>query len=162
MEAVKLRDRLLVFFSTPVLLGMSLGPGGAWSELSAIWPFDGPRGNSALAPSAAAVDDRGHVVWIDNRFRELDAFPANVLSDQPYWADNDVFALPLSSLMRSSAEASRLVPLRLTRDLQYAKRIRARNGERGVYVIWTGRAKVGKNLRSADAPPTFFIAVLPP
>ena len=163
VELAKLRGHLMLVLSTPMLLGTTLGPSGEWSEVSVIKPFEGPEGSKMWSPSAAVRNGEGWLLWIDDRYRQRDsaAGELSVLSDQPYWADNDVFAVPLSSLLSASAGATHREPLRLTTEHQRAEEVRARATDDGVYVVWTGRAKVGKNRRSAGAPPAFFVSVFP-
>lgn len=159
--AVTLKDRLLVAISTPILLGTSMDSDGVWSEMTEIAPFRGAEGNMAWSPTAAAVDSLGQLVWIDDRWRNRDS-NLNPLNDHPDWADNDVLAAPLSGLMRSASVDSRLAPVRLTSDLQFAQQVCARSWNGKIYVIWTGRARVGKGIRSGGSPPCFFMAILAP
>ncbi|HMI31272.1 MAG TPA: hypothetical protein VK527_05995, partial [Candidatus Limnocylindrales bacterium] len=104
-------------------------------------------------------------VWIDTRFTRSDETPDNFLSRNPWtsgdpnWSNNDVLSLPLTTFVgRSSAHNAQ--PVRLTPELAYANRVRVKATSQALYVVWAGRAKVGKKLDTFRELPMLFLVVL--
>ena len=143
--------------------------GGAWS--SSDWvaqPRTDPLSNYQRVSSinAATRADRGQLVWIDSRYQRSDLTLFNPLAwipwvSQPDWENNDVLAAPFSEVIRGSKIAATLEPTRLTNDLSYAEFVRARAMRDRVYVVWSGRSRVGKEIESANRPPEIFYTTLP-
>jgi hypothetical protein len=143
--------------------------GGAWS--SSYWvaqPKDAPLSNYNRVSSinAATHGDKGQLVWIDTRYQRTDQALLNPLASIPWvsdpdWENNDVLAAPFSEVIRDSAIADTLQPMRLTKDLSYAEFVCARAEKDRVYVVWSGRSKVGKDITSANQPPEIFYTTLP-
>jgi hypothetical protein len=143
--------------------------GGAWS--STYWvaqPKDHPLSNYNRVSSinAATRGDKGLLVWIDTRYQRSDRTLLNPLAwipwvSDPGWENNDVLAAPFSEVIRDSGIAATLQPMRLTKDLSYAEFVCARAEKDRVYVVWSGRSKVGKEVTSANQPPEIFYTTLP-
>ncbi len=143
--------------------------GGAWS--SSYWvaqPKTDPLSNYQRVSSinAATRGDKGLLVWIDSRYQRLDHPLLHPLAwipwvSNPGWENNDVLAASFSEAIRDRAIARTLQPMRLTKDLSYAEFVCARAVKDRVYVVWSGRSKVGKSIESANQPPEIFYAVLP-
>jgi len=140
--------------------------GGTWS--SSDWvaqPNTDPLSNYQRVSSinAATRGDRGQLVWIDTRYQRSDRTLLNPLAwipwvSDPGWENNDVLAAPFSKVTRG---ASKLQPARLTQDLSYAEFARARAVKDRVYVVWSGRSRVGKEIESANQSPEIFYTTLP-
>ena len=143
--------------------------GRAWS--SSYWvaqPKTAPLSNYQRVSSinAAIRGDKGKLVWIDSRYQRSDQTPFNPLAwipwvSDPGWENNDLLAAPFSEVIRDRGIARTLQPMRLTKDLSYAEFVRARAERDRVYIVWSGRSKVGKDITSANQPPEIFYAVLP-
>jgi hypothetical protein len=150
--------------------------GGAWS--SSYWvarvkdaPLSGYQRVSSI--NAATRGGKGQLVWIDARYQRTDQTLLNPLASIPWvsdpdWENNDVLAASFSEVMRDSTIVTRdntiaatLQPTRLTNDLSYAEFVRARAMGNRVYVVWSGRSKVGKEITSANQPPEIFYTTLP-
>lgn len=141
----------------------------AWSP--SYWvaqPKTDPLSNYQRVSSinAAIRGDKGQLVWIDSRYQRSDQGLLNPLASIPWvshpdWENNDVLAAPFSEVIRDSAIADTLQPMRLTKDLSYAEFVRARAEKDRVYVVWSGRSKVGKDITSANQPPEIFYTTLP-
>ena len=142
--------------------------GGAWS--SSYWvapamssPFTNYNRVSSI--NAATHGDKGQLVWIDTRYQHTEPVLLNPLAWLPWagdpgWGNNDVLVAPYSEVIRDSAVAKALRPMRLTKNLSYAEFVRARAEKDRVYVVWSGRSKVGKEITSANQPPEIFYAIL--
>lgn len=140
--------------------------GGAWS--SSDWvaqPKTDPLSNYERVSSinAATRGDKGQLVWIGTRYQRSDQTLLNPLAwipwvSDPGWENNDVLAAPFSKVTRG---ADKLRPARLTQDLSYAEFVRARAGKARVYVVWSGRSRVGKRIDSANQSPEIFYTTLP-
>jgi hypothetical protein len=143
--------------------------GGAWS--SSDWvaqPKTAPLSNYQRVSSinAATRGDEGQLVWIDTRYQRTDQTLLNPLTwipwvSNPGWENNDVLAAPFSKVTRGPSISDRLQPTRLTQDLSYAEFVRARAGRARVYVVWSGRSRVGKEIESANRSPEIFYTTLP-
>ena len=143
--------------------------GGAWCSI--YWvaqPKDNPLSNYNRVSSinAATRGDKGQLVWIDTRYQRSDQALLNPLASIPWvsdpdWENNDVLAAPFSEVIRDSAIAKTLQPMRLTKNLSYAEFVCARAEKDRVYVVWSGRSKVGKDITSANQPPEIFYTTLP-
>lgn len=72
-----------------------------------------------------------------------------------------MLAAPFSKVTRSASISDKLEPTRLTKDLSYAEFVRARAGKARVYVVWSGRSRVGKEIESANQSPEIFYTTLP-
>jgi len=136
-----------------------------WSDPSVLVgarTWVGAARNSSVA--IASEGDRGAVFWVDERYQRTDASPLNPLGlhwlADPDWENNDVLTIPLS-VLRDRALAKKPNPVRLTRDLSYAERIRALALHGRCYALWTGRGKVGRELDSYGKPPTIFLISMP-
>jgi hypothetical protein len=170
MEVARLGGRLLVFFTSQVIYATASRPDGSWAPCTAVAPEERSAtwsGCAMASPTAAVADEAGLLVWIDTRYRHTDRTLANPLggvpwSDNPDWADNAVLALPLAEALSPAAGTLSRGIVRLTGDLAYARVVRARAGAKSIYVVWAGRAKVGKNLDSYGVPPCLFTVSFPP
>ena len=143
--------------------------GGAWS--SSYWvaqvkdhPLSGYQRVSSI--NAATRGGKGQLVWIDARYQRTDRTLLNPLASIPWvsdpdWENNDVLAASFSEVIRDSNIGATLQPTRLTNDLSYAEFVRARAMRDRVYVVWSGRSKVGKEITSANQPPEIFYTTLP-
>jgi len=143
--------------------------GGAWSSSYGVAKAkDAPfcNYNRVTSINAATHGDKGQLVWIDTRYQRAESPLLNPLAwlpwvGEPGWGNNDVLAVPFSEVIRGSAVARTLQPMRLTKDLSYAEFVRARAEKDRVYVVWSGRSKVGKDITSANQPPEIFYTILP-
>jgi hypothetical protein len=143
--------------------------GRAWSSsYSVAQPNTDPLSNYQRVSSinAATRGDKGQLAWIDSRYQRSDKTLLNPLTwipwvSDPGWENNDVLAAPLSEVIRDRAIARTLQPMRLTKDLSYAEFVRARAEKDRLYVVWSGRNKVGKEITSANQPPEIFYTTLP-
>jgi len=127
-------------------------------------PLSGYQRVSSI--NAATRGGKGQLVWIDARYQRSDQTLFNPLAwipwvSQPDWENNDVLAASFSEVIRDRKIATTLEPTRLTKDLSYAEFVRARAMRDRVYVVWSGRSKVGKEITSANQTPEIFYAVLP-
>ncbi len=142
--------------------------GGAWS--SSDWvaqvkdhPLSGYQRVGSI--NAATRGGKGQLVWIDARYQRSDRTLFNPLAwipwvSQPDWENNDVLAASFSEV-RDRKIATTLEPTRLTKDLSYAEFVRARAVRDRVYVVWSGRNRVGKEIESANQSPEIFYTTLP-
>jgi len=143
--------------------------GGAWSSSYGVAKAkDAPfcSDNRVTSINAATHGDKGELVWIDTRYQRTEQALLNPLAWLPWvgdpgWENNDVLAAPFSEVLRDSAIAETLQPMRLTKDLSYAEFVCARAEKDRVYVVWSGRSKVGKEITSANQPPEIFYTTLP-
>jgi hypothetical protein len=150
--------------------------GGAWS--SSYWVArvkDAPlsRYQRVSSINAATRGGKGQLVWIDARYQRSDQTLLNPFAwipwvSNPGWENNDVLAAPISEVIRDSTIltqdntiAATPEPIRLTKDLSYAEFVRARAMRDRVYVVWSGRSRVGKEIESANRSPEIFYATLP-
>lgn len=136
--------------------------GGAWSPDYGVAQTNG----RTVSINAATRGGKGQLVWIDTRYQRTDQALLNPLAwipwvSNPGWQNNDVLAAPLSNVLRGSAVANTLQPMRLTKNLSYAEFVCARAEKDRVYVVWSGRSKVGKEITSANRPPEIFYTTLP-
>jgi hypothetical protein len=142
---------------------------GAWSSSYGVAQINvAPFTNYYRATSinAATNGDKGQLVWIDTRYQRTEPVLLNPFAwipwaGDPGWGNNDVLAVPYSEVIRDGAIAKTLQPMRLTKDLSYAEFVRARAERDRVYVVWSGRSKVGKDITSANQPPEIFYTTLP-
>jgi len=142
--------------------------GGAWSSSYGVAQIKVALFTNyyrATSINAATHGDKGQLVWIDTRYQRtenplLNPFAWIPWAGDPGWGNNDVLAAPYSEVIRGSAIAKTLRPMRLTKDLSYAEFVRARAEKDRVYVVWSGRSKVGKDITSANQPPEIFYATL--
>jgi hypothetical protein len=143
--------------------------GGAWS--SSDWvaqvkdhPLSGYQRVSSI--NAATRGGKGQLVWIDARYQRTDQTLLNPLAwipwvSEPDWENNDVLAASFSEVIRDRTIAATVEPTRLTNDLSYAEFVRARAMRDRVYVVWSGRSRVGKSIESANQSPEIFYTTLP-
>jgi hypothetical protein len=150
--------------------------GGAWS--SSYWvaqvkdrPLSGYQRVSSI--NASTRGGKGQLVWIDARYQRTDQTLLNPLASIPWvsdpdWENNDVLATSFSEVIRDSTILTRdytiaptIQPTRLTNDLSYAEFVRARAMRGRVYVVWSGRSRVGKSIESANQSPEIFYTTLP-
>ena len=117
-----------------------------------------------------AVGSRGRLVWIDTRFRKTDRHWWNPLggvpwSDEPDWKNNDVLSVAVSDVFALSAgriqPKAGTAPARLTEELSYASCARVRASKTRLFVLWSGRTKVGKRLDTYAQRPRLFYTTLP-
>jgi len=167
IDAVNLGDSVYAFYNAAWLYVTRSGNEGAWSRVAPVVcgrTWFGPSANSSVA--AAAIAGRGQLLWIDERYQHTDRTPWNPWGFPWFltadWANNDVLALPLTSVPRAIGTPIESKPERLTRDLSFAAEVRARAGNSRIYALWPGREKVGKLPASSGTPPTIFFLSLPP
>jgi hypothetical protein len=106
----------------------------------------------------------GAVAWVDERLRQTDRRWWRPLggwpwSDDPDWADNDVFFLSAESL-RDALAGSRqrdAAAERLTPDLSFTGPMRLAAGADRLYLLRAGRLEVGKRRDSRGSPPRLFV-----
>lgn len=165
LDAVRLKNQILVFYNAAWLYTAKSTDGTSWSEASTLIGVRTWLGSAATASvAAAATEGRGQLIWIDNRFQHSDRTPLNPWGLPWFldadWVDNDVLALPLSLVSGPLPVVTEAKPIRLTRELSFAAQVRARASGKRVYVVWSGRARVGKHLDSAGKPPSIFFRSL--
>lgn len=120
--------------------------------------------NTATAPTGSpslefAGDSlTGLIAWIDERFQKGDR-PHGPWSDNRDWANNDVFVVPLSDALTAS-DPSALRADRITPDLSFAQQLRARADYAMVYLMWSGRTKVGKSRDAFGHPMQLFLTTM--
>ena len=165
LDAVYLNKQFLVLYNASWLYMLASPDAQRWSDPSVLVgarTWVGAARNSSVA--IASEGDRGAVFWVDERYQRTDASPLNPLGlhwlADPDWENNDVLTIPLS-VLRDRALAKKPNPVRLTRDLSYAERIRALALHGRCYALWTGRGKVGRELDSYGKPPTIFLISMP-
>ena len=162
LEAVLFKGKFFVFYD-PAVLNCITGDGRHWASSTPVASYCSSQGWAQMSSVSAAVSQGiDRVVWIDTRFTRSDDgdnfLSRNPWSGDPTWSNNDVLSLPLRSLGGGSSEKA--LPVRLTPDLAYARSVRAKATPQGLYVMWIGRAKVGKALDSFHEPPMLFLVVL--
>jgi len=166
LDAVRLKNHILIFYNAAWLYAAKSRDGTSWSDASTligVRSWLGPAQTTSVA--AVASGDRGQLIWIDSRFQHSDRTLLNPWGLPWFldadWVDNDVLALPLSLTLRPIEEVTAAKPVRLTRELSFAARVRAKASGNRVYVMWPGRARVGRHLDSAGKPSTIFFRSLP-
>ena len=134
-------------------------------------PLSGYQRVSSI--NAATRGGKGQLVWIDARYQRTDQTLLNPFASIPWvsdpgWENNDVLAASFSEVIRDSTIVTRdntvaaaPQPTRLTNDLSYAEFVRARAMGNRVYVVWSGRSRVGKEIESANRSPEIFYTTLP-
>ncbi|MFL6198809.1 MAG: sialidase family protein [Thermoanaerobaculia bacterium] len=165
-QAVALIPRqgaLHAFYSAFGLWSTRSADGRSWSAPVAVAPYSTTqaRGSTESGPVVGSPGpDGGFVAWIDARFRKSDRRWWNPLGgvpwsdDNPFWANNDVFALPLDGIARA--------PLRrLTPPLSSARSLRAAVIDGRTILLWAGRLEVGKDPGASGRPPALFYTTYP-
>lgn len=164
IDATYYARRIFVLYNASWLYMMA-SDGTRWSDPSVLIGARTWVGSARNRSVAIASDgNRGKIFWIDERFQHTDRSLINPLGlhwlADPDWTNNDVLEIPVSALKDAAAGKTR--PVRLTRDLSFADRIRAQASNGRVYAMWSGRVKVGRELGSYGKPPTIFLLSLPP
>lgn len=90
--------------------------------------------------AGASVGQTEYVLWIDSRNAKRDAL--SLVSDQPYWMNNDLFYAHLSDLTDVNAA---LHQVQVTGTGGYVRTVKAREGKGGLEIVWTGRKRVGRD-----------------
>ena len=169
LDATIVEGTIVVFYRAGVLFSLrSTGPTSWTSPVRVAVPPPSPstRSYQAYSPSCASNGHGGRVAWIDTRFTRSEQTAVNPLggipwSDQPEWANNDVFSLPLrpyAEIADGSVPAA--PPIRHTPDLSQASSVRTAIHGNSAYVIWAGRAKVGRSARDAgEVPQLFYVTI---
>ena len=162
-------DGLELFVAAPSALGLRhirQVPGSGWSDPGPVLPA--PQSSLAAAfevrdVQVASTNKGAVVVWIDTRHRSTERRIWNPLggfpwSDDPDGADNDVFAMSLDALKSGRGEKALA---RLTDPGGYADQLRVASGPTETFVVWSGRARVGRRPTGVGTPPEIFCAALP-
>ena len=165
-------ERLYALYHDTLLFMTHTSDGRTWSpsvEIGRHGRSESIANFTSESVSAAAVGDRGSLVWIDTRFRKSDRKSWNPLggvpwSDEPDWVNNDILIIPASdvfALAGSGARAVQSSPGRMTEQQSYAHTVRVRASKSQLFVLWSGRSKVGKRLDTFGQRPRLFYTTLP-
>ena len=157
---------LHAFYSAFGLWSTRSADGRNWSAPVAVAPYRTTlaRGSTESGSMVGSPGpDGGFVAWIDARFRRSDRRWWNPLGgipwsdDDPFWANNDVFALPLDGIGKAPPATLR----RLTPPLSFARSLRAAVIDGRTVLLWAGRLEVGKDPAASGRPPALFYATYP-
>jgi hypothetical protein len=161
-EAVWFRGRFVILYDIWVLYSLS-GNGKTWTLSAPVASYRSWSRRATMSSVAAAVTGNDNrVVWIDTRYRQSDVTSKNITTFNPWksgdpdWANNDILSLSLGHLLDRSGKAAGQ-PIRLTPHLSYISKVRVAATSQQLYVVWAGRAKVGKKLDTFREPPMLFI-----
>lgn len=127
---------------------------GAWGPVRCLVAHD------ADSVAIAHRGDRHAVTWIDRRNRKSDRRAGMPIagvpwSDDPDWANNDVFIGDLPLLTRAAQNARQLTsPGAFARHVQFAGQSDPR------FVVWSGRPYVGKSIATDSGAPQIYYKVL--
>ncbi|HEV2853780.1 MAG TPA: hypothetical protein VHC97_13335 [Thermoanaerobaculia bacterium] len=164
MDLISHQGTLFAFYSAFGLWASRSADGRIWSAPVAVAPYETSlaRGSTESGSVAAAAGPNGGVLsWIDARFRKSDRRWWNPLGgvpwsdDDPFWANNDVFALTLEETGKALTGYT-VTPRRLTSPQSFARSLRAAALDGRTVLLWAGRLGVGKRLEASDRPPTLF------
>lgn len=142
--------------------------GRSWSAPVAVAPYSttAARGSTESGSVVASPGpDGGFVAWIDARFRKSDRRWWNPTGgipwsdDNPFWANNDIFALSLDGIDKAAGRP--VPPRRLTPPLSFARSLRAAVIDGRTVLLWAGRLEVGKDPEASGRPPALFYATYP-
>ena len=171
IELLSTSSHLYAFYHDTLLFMSSSADGSNWSPAVEI---TGNRSNAGLADfisssvSIAGAGNQARIAWIDTRFRNSDRHSWSLLDklpwsdDNPDWLNNDIFTLKLSDILSTANTQPQAIPAptRLTGPLSYANLLRARASSAHLFLLWSGRSKVGKRLDSFNQPPGLFYTSL--
>ena len=161
---------MVVFYRAGVLFAMrSTGPASWTTPVSVAVPTQSPatRSYQAYSPSCASNGRAGLVAWIDTRFTRSQQTALNPLggfpwSDQPEWANNDVFSLPIGPYVAmAGGSVPAAPPIRHTADLSQASAVKVVIRGDSAHIIWSGRSKVGRSAPDAGEVPRLFYVRMP-
>ena len=164
VDLVSHQGTLFAFYSAFGLWASRSADGRAWSAPTAVAAYETSlsRGSTESASVAAVSGPNGAVLsWIDTRFRKSDRRWWNPLGgvpwsdDDPFWANNDVFALTLNEIGKALA-GHPVPPRRLTPPQSFARSLRAATLDGRTVLLWAGRLDVGKRLEASRRPPALF------
>ena len=173
IELLPTPERLYAFYHDSGLFMTHTKDGSDWSPAVELGGPGRPESSASFhsdSVSVAAIGGGGRLVWIDTRFRKSDRHWWNPLggvpwSDETDWKNNDVLSIPVSDVVALSAgpvQAKALsAPARLTEQLSYANSARVRASRMRVFVLWSGRSKVGKRVDTFGQKPRMFYTTLP-
>jgi hypothetical protein len=172
IELLPAQGRLYAFYHDTLLFMTHTTDGTNWSPAVEIG-YKGRTGSLATyhsdSASVAAVGNQGRLAWIDTRFRKTDRGP-NLLggvpwSDEPDWRNNDILTIPVSDFLALSTSGAqvkaRSAPERVTEQLSYANTVRVRASKTRLFLLWSGRSKVGKQMDTFGRKPRLFYTTLP-
>jgi hypothetical protein len=151
-EGVEVQHKLLLFYNSWELRAIEQKPDGTWSTPVTV----GKSRVRTEGAVAAEKSGRGRLIWVDERHRRKDWYRF----DYPYWANNDLFSMPLSGFTELALGRSQSKAGRLTEGLSYTAAVSCASWGDSVIVVWSGRTKVGRSLTSYGEPPVLFWAVL--
>ncbi len=173
IELLPLGQELFAFYHNIDLYMTYTADGSTWSppvNITSYQPSWLAAAFYSRSVSAAAVNGHGRLVWIDSRYRKSDRQWWKPLggwpwSDAPDWANNDIFTLPLSDIVAIVKGGQQLrhviTPQRLTPPLSYADQVQLRASHTRLFMVWSGRRKVGKQFDTFEQPAELFYTVLP-
>jgi hypothetical protein len=165
VEIVHADTRRVALFTGPGgLFGSETTDGKSWSVPYGIASFSNTltEGLSDASSICARANDKGgRIVWIDSRHTTNNLLIAIATGQDQSLRNNDVFSLPLSSVIESETRPSSLTPDRLTRGSSHARIVQAQPMGDSLWVIWAGRSRVGRTLESFGEPPQLFWTRLP-
>lgn len=129
---------------------------GAFEPLARLAASGADPSGATGQVQLAAAPGIARIFWIDDRYRESDRRPWNPLggfpwSDDPEWANNDLFML----LRRTPDPGWEL--RRLTPQLSRTDRVAVARGGSNLLVAWAGRKEVGKRSDSTGEAPGLFV-----
>jgi hypothetical protein len=173
IELLPTPERLYAFYHDSGLFMTRTKDGSDWSpavELGGQGRTESSANFHSDSVSVAAIGGAGRLAWIDTRFRKSDRHWWSPLggvpwSDETDWKNNDVFTVTVSDVVGLSAVSvpakSPSAPARLTEQLSYANSVRVRASKTRIFVLWSGRSKVGKRLDTFGQKPRLFYGTVP-
>lgn len=173
IELLPTPERLYAFYHDSGLFMTHTKDGSDWSpavELGGQGRTESSASFHSDSVSVAPIGGGGRLAWIDTRFRKSDRHWGNPLGGVPWsddtdWKNNDVLTIAVADvvgLAAGSVQAKALsAPARVTEQLSYANSVRVRASKMRLFVLWSGRSKVGKRLDAFGQKPRMFYTTLP-
>jgi hypothetical protein len=162
VDTLLVNEHLFVFMADETNIYMtSSQEGRAWAPLVILtrqYRRSAAGGFSARSVTTAKTQNgEGRIAWIDTRFGKSDRkwwkpFGGFPWSDDPEWANNDVFSVPLSKVMEGLHAGRVITPQRLTKPLSYAGQVKLAASRSSYYAVWFGKRRVAKTLESSEVP----------
>ncbi len=162
LDATRSHGRWLVFWVNAFLYAMAQRADGSWAEgVPVAHQPEGVLNRSYLVRSIGCDGDSdGVVAWVDTRFVKKGGTDINPIGGLPgapsNWSSTDALALRIGQVPGGPAAL-----LRLTHPSAYVDQLRVRAGRSKIFVLWSGRSKVGNRLAEYGARPSLFYTSVP-